>query len=73
MENKRSEVKELPKFTSNCEVEEYIILMLAKAGWYGSNPSTILSAPTDWVMKCFHFENFTNDFKNEIMEQQLNK
>jgi len=47
--------------------------MLAKAGWYGSNPSTILSAPTDWVMKCFHFENFTNDFKNEIMEQQLNK
>ena len=25
MENKRSEVRELPKFTSNCEVEEYII------------------------------------------------
>ena len=73
MENKRNEVGELPKFTCNCGVDDYIVLMLAKAGYCNGNPSAIMNTPTDWVMKCFHFENFTNDFKNEIMEQELKK
>lgn len=42
--------------------------MLAKAGWWNGNPSTILTAPIDWVMKAFHYENFVNKYQNAEME-----
>ena len=68
MEEYTTEIRQHPEFKSNCTIEEYIVLMLAKAGWYGGNPSTILTAPIDWVMKSYHFENFVNKYKNAEME-----
>jgi len=45
-----------------------IIYTLAKARWYGGNPSAIYAAPIDEVMKSFHFENMTRQYKNTLLE-----
>lgn len=71
MEEYPTEIRQHPKFECFCSVEEYIILMLAKAGYFGGNPSTVLNTPIDWVMKCYHYENFVNKYQNAEME--LNK
>ena len=71
MENPSTERQLCPtvKFTVN--KEEFIIFTLAKAGWYGGNPSTIYIAPVDEVMKAYHFEIMTRQYKTTAME--LNK
>lgn len=68
MEERTAEVRQHPEFECFCTVEEYMVLMLAKAGWYGGNPSAILSTPIDWVIKSYHFENFINKYQNAEIE-----
>ena len=45
--------------------------MLAKAGWFGGNPSTVNNAPVDVVIKAFQFEIMTREFESTSYE--LNK
>ena len=73
MEYNPTETRQHPDFECNCSLDDYIILMLAKAGWWGCNPSTVLATPIDLVMKAYHFENFYNKFQSAEMEMNLKK
>ena len=73
MEYDSAEVRQHPNFECNCTLDDYSILMLAKAGWWGCNPSTVLATPIDLVMKAYHFENFYNKFQSAEMEMNLKK
>jgi hypothetical protein len=42
--------------------------MLAKAGWWGSNPTRILNAPVDEVINAYHYEIFTREFEQTYIE-----
>lgn len=71
MEYNSTETRQHPDFKCDCTLEDYIILMLAKAGWWGSNPSAILQTPIDLVFKAYHFETFYNKFQSAEMEMNL--
>ena len=73
MEYTSTETRQLPRFTISCEPEDYIVLMLAKAGWWGGNPSVISLTPVDEVLRAYYFENFTNDMKTAVTEMELKK
>lgn len=45
--------------------------MLAKSGYFNSNPETIYSTRVDYVMNCYHYEIFTREYENTMIE--LNK
>lgn len=45
--------------------------MLAKAGWFNGNPSTIDSAPVDEVINSYHYEIFSRNYDAACIE--LNK
>lgn len=45
--------------------------MLAKAGWWNSDPSAISNAPADDVLNAYDYEMFCRDY--EITEFELNK
>lgn len=42
--------------------------MLAKAGWWGSNPTRIFNAPADEVINAYHYEIFTREFEQTYIE-----
>jgi len=44
---------------------------LAKSGYFGGNPETVLNAPVDIVLNAFQYEIFSRDYENAIIE--LNK
>lgn len=68
MEFEQSEIRQHPNIECNCTLDEFIILMLAKARWWNGSPSAILSAPIDWVMRAYNYENFINKYQNAEME-----
>lgn len=45
--------------------------MLAKAGWFNGNPSTIDAAPVDVVIYSYHYEMFSRKYDAACIE--LNK
>jgi len=46
--------------------------LLAKAGWYGGNPSAIYAAPIDEVFKSYDFEIMSRQFKSTKIEMSKN-
>lgn len=71
VENPHSERLDQPTVKSNVIKEEFIIFLIAKAGWFGGNPSAILAAPFDIVMKAYYFEIMTRQYQSTAYE--LNK
>ena len=71
MENPHSDGGNSPVVKSSVDKEDFMVYTLAKAGWYGGNPSAIYSAPIDEFFRAFHFEIMTRQYKNTYME--LNK
>lgn len=45
--------------------------MLAKAGWFGGNPSTIYATSIDEVIKAYDFEQMSRDYEKTFIN--LNK
>ena len=45
--------------------------MLAKSGYFGGNPETVLNASGDIVIDTFYYEMFSRDLEQATME--LNK
>lgn len=73
MEYYSTEIRQHPAIECFCTIEDYMILMLAKAGWFNGNPSTILTTPVDLVFKCYHYENFINKYQSAEMEMNIKK
>lgn len=46
-------------------------MTLAKSGYFGSNPETILNSPVDLVFQTYHYEIFTREYDETNIE--LNK
>ena len=44
---------------------------LAKSGYFGGNPVTVLNAPVDIVLNAFQYEMFSREYENAVFE--LNK
>lgn len=47
------------------------VLMLAKAGYFGSNPVEIYKSPVNIVMNIYHYETFLREYESTYYE--LNK
>lgn len=45
-----------------------IACQLAKAGWWGGDPSVILKAPADVVMSAVHYANFVMEYERAVLE-----
>lgn len=60
-----------PKISITASFEDSLVFMLAKSGYFNSNPETIYSTRVDYVMKCYHYEIFTREYENTMIE--LNK
>ena len=71
MENPSTNGENIPIVKYSVSKEEFMIYTLAKAGWYGGNPSAILTAPIDEFFKAYYFEIMARQFKNTAIE--LNK
>ena len=72
MENPYKERGITPKVCYNVvDKEDVIIYTICKAGWYNSNPNIAYNSPVDEVMKAYHFEIFTRQFRATVLE--LNK
>lgn len=48
-----------------------MVYTLAKAGWFGGNPSTVYSTPIDIVFDAYYFEIMSRDYESTYFE--LNK
>ena len=48
-----------------------IALKLARQGWWGGDPGTVMRAPADEVIEAAQYENFVSDYETGIFE--LNK
>lgn len=68
MENPHREQANCPTVKFTVSKEDFMVYTLAKAGWYGGNPSAIYTAPCDEVIKAYHFEIMTRDYKNTAYE-----
>lgn len=44
-----------------------LALRLAKGGWWGGNPGSVLQAPADEVLLAIHYENFKGSYESEMM------
>lgn len=73
MENPYIDRENQPNIRYNVSKDEFKIYMLAKAGWYGGNPSAILAAPIDEVLKSYYFEIMARQFKSTTLEMSKNK
>lgn len=52
--------------------EQYIIpLILAKSGYFNSNPEVVMNTPIDIVMQTYHYEMFCRQYEETSYE--LNK
>lgn len=71
MENPSDGGENYPIVKYSVSREEFMIYTLAKAGWYGGNPSTIYAAPVDEFFKAYYFEIMARQFKNTAFD--LNK
>jgi hypothetical protein len=47
--------------------------MLARAGWYNSDPSTVEAAPVDKVIKSYYYELFCRDYEKASIELNREK
>ena len=75
MENPCTEDRRKPSVKSNLSADEQIVYLLAKAGWWGSNPSAIHNAPCDEVINAYHYEIFTREYEETsiILNREENK
>lgn len=48
-----------------------LAMRVAKAGYYGGDPSRVLDARVDHVMAILEYERFTNEYQE--VEYELNK
>lgn len=72
MENPYRERQNLPVVKyNNVDREDVIIYTICKAGWYNSNPTVAYNSPVDEVIRAYHFEIMTRQYKNTAYE--LNK
>ena len=71
MENAYTERQNCPTVKFTVTKDDFVIFTLAKAEWYGGNPSAIYAAPVDEVIKAYHFEIMTRQYKSTAYE--LNK
>ena len=58
----------LPKEKITAPEERIIANVLAKSGYFGGNPETIMNAQGDLVIDAFHYEMFTRDYENTLNE-----
>ena len=68
MENPYTDRENCPIFRFTVTKEEMMIYTLAKARWYGGNPSAIYAAPIDEVFKSFYFEVAARQYKSTQFE-----
>ena len=71
VESPLKEPYKYPVVRTTVSQDEYIVFMLAKAGWYDGNPSAIYATPVDRVMKSYHYEIMSREYESTF--QQLNK
>jgi trans-2-enoyl-CoA reductase len=63
VENPRRETRQKPTVKYDIESIDIIVYSLAKAQWYGGNPSTIYNSPIDEVLLSYQYEIMTRDFE----------
>lgn len=68
MENPHIDRENQPTIKFNVKQDEFKIFTLAKANWYGGNPSLIYNAPIDEVWKAYDFEIMTRQYKSTAYE-----
>ena len=73
MENPHIDRENQPIVKFNVSKDEMKIYTLAKANWYGGNPTAIYNAPIDEVWKAYDFEIMTRQYKSTALEMSKNK
>ena len=73
MENPYTDRENCPTVKCTVSKEEMMIYTLAKARWYGGNPSAIYAAPIDEVIKSFQFEVMARQYKSTQFEMNKAK
>lgn len=68
MENPCVDRENQPSVRFNVNKDELKIYTLAKANWYGGNPTLIYNAPIDEVWKAYDFEIMTRQYKSTALE-----
>ena len=69
MEGVHSSGRKAPKITILPEDEAlFIALRLAKAGYYGGDPSKVLKAPIDIVLRTVEYEAFENNYNAALQK-----
>lgn len=63
MENPRREARQKPTVKYDIESIDIMVYSLAKAQWYGGNPSIIYNSPIDEVLLSYQYEMMTRDFE----------
>ena len=61
--NPLHETYEQPIIKYNAETIDIIVFALAKAGWYGGNPTLIYNSPIDDVINAYCYEVMMRDFE----------
>ena len=72
MENPHINRENEPTVRLNVSKDELKVYTLAKARWYGGNPTTIFNAPIDEVWKAYDFEIMSRQYKNTAYEMSKN-
>ena len=70
MENPHVDRENQPIVRSNVSKDELKIYTLARANWYGGNPSAIYNAPIDEVWKAYDFEIMTRQYRSTSYEMR---
>lgn len=73
MENPHINRENEPIVKFNVNKDEMKIFLLAKANWYGGNPTAIYNAPIDEVWKAYDYEIMTRQYKSTALEMSKNK
>jgi hypothetical protein len=63
----KSEQRKKPRI----EIKDYasfVSVKLAKLGYYGGNPDSILNAPIDIVVNILHYEQYEQDYEGAYIE-----
>lgn len=63
MEGASREVGRLPAVKVEASEVDVISIRLAKAGYWAGNPEAVKDAPSDEVMRAWHYEQFVNDYE----------